>query len=131
MKNLVFFIVEDDALYTQLLVDFLERLNSELEEYSITYHTFYSLKEAKYELSRMPDFVLLDYLVENDNAQPETALPLIDFIKEIHANIELIVVSGFADEQDKIMLETHGIKTFVEKDKNTFIKLREIILNKL
>jgi len=131
MKNLQFFIVEDDAIYTQLLVDFLERLNSELEGYNIAYHTFYSLKEAKYELSQMPDFVLLDYLVENDNAQPETALPLIDFIKDIHAEIELIVVSGFADEQDKLMLVKHGVKTFVEKDKNTFTKLREIILNKI
>jgi response regulator of citrate/malate metabolism len=127
MKTLNFFIIEDDLLYTQLIVAFLETLDAEFEELSLKFETFYSLKEAKFELTQMPDIILMDYLVENDNALPETAMPLIDFLHDIHSEIEVIVISGNADMDIAERLAQLGVKNFIPKDKNTFTKLRSII----
>lgn len=115
-------------MYTQLHVNFLETIAKELDGYEISFQTFYSLKEAKYELSQMPDFIFLDYLIENDNAQPETAVPLVDFLNEIQSDINLIVISGNAKEKEVQELRTLGVTNYIEKDKDTFTKLKSIIL---
>jgi len=123
------FIIEDDPLFSLMLNEYLNKFEIQRDYINFEIHSFYSLKEAKYELSKSPDIIFLDYIIENDEAEKQTGLPLVDFLSDISVlnRITLIVVSGNATDTDVQALRKRGVRYIVNKDKNTFRKLEHIL----
>jgi len=129
-KEVNVFIIEDDFVFIEILVNLLDLVNSEIADKNITvtYKTFYSTKEASYELSQNPDIVLLDYFLMDDELKADTGTKLLDLIKEYNPNTDVVVISG--QESDKVRKELlqKGAKAYLAKDEDSLKKIKPLII---
>jgi len=129
-KEIKIFIVEDDLIFTSILIDILDRIAEEYKEKNIdvTYKAFYSAKEASFELRRNPDIVLLDYYIMDDSLQPLTANEFIANAISTEAKVDIIVISGQEDEKLIEEIKAKGIKTYLGKDPTSLTRLSPTIM---
>ncbi|MFN8254682.1 MAG: response regulator [Bacteroidales bacterium] len=134
MKEIKIFIIEDDFVFIEILTNLLDSIHEELanQNLSIRYKTFYSAREAGYELSDNPEIVLLDYFIMDDELNTETGTRLLKDIKKHDPTIDVIVISGQESDEVKEELLQKGATSYVSKDHDSLIKLgpllKEIIL---
>jgi len=128
-KEFKIFIVEDDFIFTNILIGILDELveNYNSKNIEISYKTYYSAKEAEYELQKKPDIVLLDYYIMDDTLQPLTAL---DFIKNVNSGetkTNIIVISGQEDQTLIQEIKAMGITAYLGKDPDSLSKLNSVL----
>ncbi len=123
------FIVEDDFIFTNILIGILDELveNYTDKNVEIVYKTFYSAKEAAYELQKKPDVVLLDYYIMDDSLKPLTAKEFIEGATTEERKIDIIVVSGQEDQELIEEIKNAGITAYLGKDPVSLSKLNDII----
>jgi CheY-like chemotaxis protein len=129
-KEINVFIIEDDFVFIEILVNLLDSVNSEIADKNIKvkYQTFYSTKEANYELSQNPDIVLLDYFLMDDELKADTGTKLLDVIKEFNPNTDVVVISGQQSEQVRNKLLQKGAKAYLAKDEDSLKKIKPLII---
>lgn len=115
------FLVDDDALYLRLLeIQFLEKANFEVL-------TFSSGEECLENLSQKPDLIVLDYMLSSINKEAMNGIKILDKIKELNPNIQVVILSA----QDKIEVAIdcmhHAAFDYVVKSETAFIRLQKII----
>ncbi|MCF6240082.1 MAG: hypothetical protein L3J74_01905 [Bacteroidales bacterium] len=88
-KKINIFIIEDDFVFIEILVNLLEELKADYQVKGIDLQiqTFYSTKEAGYELAQKPEIVLLDYFLMDDELQADTGDKILDVIREHYPQI--------------------------------------------
>jgi len=130
MKDIKIFIIEDDFLFINILVDIVESLNSDLinDNIKISYNTFYSAKEAEFEFKQKPDIILLDYFIIDDEHKADTGANLIKSIKEKELDIDIIIVSGQESEAVKKQLLNDGIYGYISKNHDDLKKIKQLII---
>jgi response regulator of citrate/malate metabolism len=119
------FIVEDDFIFTSILNDMVESIQKEFidRHVELLTKTFYSIKEARFELIKKPDIVFLDYYIMDDKLEPVTGDELLDEIKKIDRNIQVVMISG---QEDKSVIETlkqKGAAFYINKDPKSLQRL--------
>lgn len=131
IKEIKVFIIEDDFVFIEILVNLLESVNSEIshKNVKITYQTFYSTKEASYELSQNPDIVMLDYFLMDDELKADTGTKLLDVIKEYNPDIDVVVVSGQESESVRNELLKKGATNYLAKDEESLKKIKPLIIS--
>ncbi len=131
IKEIKIFIIEDDFVFIEILVNLLESVNSEIRDKNIkiNYQTFYSTKEASYELSQNPDIVMLDYFLIDDELKADTGTKLLDVIKEYNSDIDVVVVSGQESEQVREELLQKGATHYLAKDMESLNKINPLIIS--
>ena len=131
IKEIKVFIIEDDFVFIEILVNLLESVNSEIshKNVKITYQTFYSTKEASYELSQNPDIVMLDYFLMDDELKADTGTKLLDVIKEYNPDIDVVVVSGQESESVRDELLQKGATYYLGKDEESLRKIKPLIIS--
>jgi len=124
------FIIEDDFVFIQILANLLDSINEELadKKVKIVYNTFYSTKEAGFELSCNPNIVLLDYFIVDDELNEDTGTKLLRDIKEHDESIDVIVVSGQESEDVKKDLLQKGATAYISKDEDSLSTLKPILM---
>jgi len=129
-KEVNVFIIEDDFVFIEILVNLLDSVNSEIADKNIKlkYQTFYSTKEANYELSQNPDIVLLDYFLMDDELKADTGTKLLDVIKEFNPNTDVVVISGQESDQVRNELLQKGAKAYLAKDEDSLKKIKPLII---
>lgn len=129
-KEVNIFIIEDDFVFIEILVNLLDAVNSEISNKNIkvSYQTFYSTKEASYELSQNPDIVLLDYFLMDDELKADTGTKLVDIIKEYSPNTAVVVISGQESEDVRNELLQKGAKAYLGKDEESIKKIKPLII---
>ena len=130
MTDIKVFIIEDDFVFIDILVNIIESLNSELksENINITYNTFYSSKEAEFELSQNPDIVLLDYFIIDDEHQADTGTKIIKQIKEKGLDIDVVIVSGQESAKVKEQLLSEGAYGYISKNEESLNNLKPLLV---
>ena len=130
LQEIEVFIIEDDFVFIEILANLLDTLNDELAERNckIVYHTFYSAKEANFELSKNPDIVLLDYFIMDDELNTDTGTKLLKDIKEHDPTIDVVVVSGQESELVKEELLEKGATAYISKDQESLSTLKPLLL---
>jgi len=128
-KKIKIFVVEDDIIFTNILINILDEITESFKKQNIDiiYRTFYSAKEASFELSKNPDIVMLDYYIMDDSLEPLTAN---DFIKDAissEAKVDIIVISGQEDQNLIDEIKSKGIKAYLGKDPTSLQKLETIL----
>ncbi len=128
-KEVEIFIVEDDFIFTNILVEYLDILSKKYTKKNITikYKTFYSTKETLYELKSKPDIVLLDYYILNDSHETETCESLLETIKSEAPFVDVIIISGKLTPIVSTKLIGLGAKTCIKKDTKNLLKLPGIL----
>ncbi len=129
-KKIEVFIIEDDFVFIEILANLLDTINEELSEKKlrINYQTFYSAKEAGYELSSEPDIVLLDYYIMDDELNTDTGTKLLHDIKEHDPSVDVVVVSGQESDAVKEELLKEGATAYISKDKDSLSTLKPLLM---
>ena len=132
MKNTIqirVFIVEDDFIFTNILNDMVESVQEEYSDRHVELitETFYSLKEARFELSKKPDIVFLDYYIMDDTLEPVTGEKLLDEIRKIDKNIQVVMVSGQEDKEVIEKLKRKGAAFYINKDPKSLQRIMPVM----
>jgi DNA-binding NarL/FixJ family response regulator len=130
VKEIIVFIVEDDFIFIEILAGMLDSLNEELlpRNIKISYKTFYSDKEAEFELRQNPDIILLDYFIVDDELNADTALKFLHDIREHDSSIDVIVVSGQESTDVKKDLLDTGATAYISKDQESLMTLKPLLM---
>jgi DNA-binding NarL/FixJ family response regulator len=131
LKEIKVFIIEDDFIFIEILAGILDTINEEIasKNTKICYQTFYSNKEAGFELRCNPHIILLDYFIMDDELNEDTGTQLLHDIKEHDPTIDVIVVSGQENPEVKKELLEKGATAYISKDENSLNTLKPLLLD--
>jgi DNA-binding NtrC family response regulator len=120
-KKIKLFLVDDDVVYLKALeIQFLENADFDVE-------TFATGELCIANLSKKPDIIILDYLLDGIEKNAMNGLETLTKIKEFDANIPVIMLSC----QDKIEVAVscmrHKAFDYVVKSETAFIRLKKLI----
>lgn len=115
------FLVDDDAVFLKSLeIQFLDHADFEIE-------TFPTGELCIASLSQKPDVIILDFHLDGIDKSAINGLETLDKIKEIDAEIPVIMLSS----QDKIDVAVqcihHDAFDYVVKSETAFVRLQKII----
>ncbi len=129
LTKIIIFIVEDDFIFTNIMTDLLDQLRLKYlnENIEIISKSYYSLKEARYELSEKPDIVLLDYYIIDDELTPVTGDTLLEEIVKQDTNTKVIIVSGQEDQKTAEDLKKKGAAFYIDKSPEDLQRLLPIL----
>ena len=129
IMNIEIFIIEDDFVFARVLSEKLDDVKQQFQKegVTITCHTFYSAREASYELDKKPDIILLDYFIMNDDLEPETATEFLKTIKKYDPRLDVLIVSGQESPAISRELLAHGASAYISKDPEEILHLSQKI----
>jgi two-component system OmpR family response regulator len=121
IKEIKLFLVDDDAL-------FLKSLEIEFTQHSdFTVETFSSGEKCLENMSKRPDFIILDYHMDSVDKNAMNGIETLDKIKAINPDIPVVMLSS----QDKIDVAVrcmhHLAFDYVVKSETAFIRLKNTI----
>jgi two-component system, OmpR family, response regulator len=120
-KKITLFLVDDDVVFLKSLeIEFLEHGEFNIE-------TFISGELCIASMSKKPDIVILDYLLDGTNKNAMNGISTLDQLLAINANLPVIMLSA----QDKIEVAVdcmhHKAVDYVVKSETAFMRLQKII----
>ena len=120
-KKVKLFLVDDDVVFLKSLeIEFLESGDFEIE-------TFVSGELCIKNLSRRPDVIILDYLLDGVDKDCMNGIETLDKITAIDPDIPVVILSA----QDKIEVAVdcmhHKAFDYVVKSETAFMRLQKII----
>jgi DNA-binding NarL/FixJ family response regulator len=115
------FLVDDDALFLKALeIEFKQHSNFIIETFSTGELCIQKLHES-------PDFIILDYHLDDIQKSAMNGIQTLDEIKKSKPNIPVIMLSA----QDRIEVAVdcmhHKASDYVIKSETSFIRLQKII----
>lgn len=115
------FLVDDDAVYLRMLeIQFLEHGDFDIESYT-------SGEQCLENLSKKPDLIVLDYLLDGVDRDAMNGIKILDRIKQFNPEIPVVILSA----QDKIDVAIncmhHAAFDYVVKSETAFMRLQKII----
>ena len=124
------FVIEDDPIFTAILTGLLDQVaeHFDAQAVQISCRSFYSAREARYELHQNPEIILLDYYLMDDMLQPETGLQIVKDIKNFAPELDLIIVSGQSDPQLVKKLLEMGVTDYISKEPEAMEKLEKLLV---
>ncbi|MBZ0247914.1 MAG: response regulator [Cyclobacteriaceae bacterium] len=121
VNKIKLFLVDDDAVFLKSLeIEFLQHADFDIE-------TFATGEQCIENLTRNPDIVILDYMLNGIVENAMHGIETLDKIKKYDAHIPVIMLSS----QDKIDVAIdcmhHKAFDYVVKSETAFIRLQKII----
>lgn len=115
------FIIDDDPMFSIMLSDFLE----EKGQFDVT--VFGTGEAAMKEMYDIPAFVILDYSLNSFEAEAMNGLQILERIKKIDSNIQVIMLS--AQEKYGVASESimKGANYYIIKDTSSFSEISRIL----
>jgi two-component system, OmpR family, response regulator len=115
------FIVDDDAMLTEAIKDWLTR--------KVPHHvsTFYTGEECLKHLYEKPDVIVLDYYLNSVSKDAANGIEILRAIKKYDPAIHVIILSG--QEHYGVAAQTiqKGAENYITKDENAFEKIASLI----
>jgi DNA-binding NarL/FixJ family response regulator len=115
------FIVDDDAMLTEALEDYLTR------KIAHKVQSFHTGEECLQHLSEAPDVIILDYYLNTVQKDAASGLEILNTIKKHYPAMHIIMLSS--QEHYGIALQTlrKGAEQYVIKDEKAFEKIASLI----
>jgi two-component system, OmpR family, response regulator len=115
------FIVDDDAMLTDALTDFLTRKTKHY------IHVFSTGEECLNHLTEKPDVIILDYYLNTVRKDAANGMEILQVIKKHYPELHVIMLSN--QERYALALQTiqKGAEQYVIKDEEAFGKIASII----
>ena len=115
------YIVEDNHLYLK----YLENYFSNQKGYDVT--SFSSGEECLAHIHQKPDYVILDYFLNEENPQAINGGEVFNEIINQCPKTKVIVVSAQQNGELVLKLVREGLRDYVIKDENTLTEIENII----
>ena len=115
-KNPLIFVVEDNSIYSNLVVSYLKT-----SKFTNVEH-FSTGEEALANMHKNPDIVIQDYLLDGI-----TGIEVLIKAKKIHPHVEFIFLSGNDNIDIAINSMKYGANNYIVKDQQALPKLVEKI----
>lgn len=120
-NKILIFLVDDDVVYLKALeIEFLEHADFNIE-------TFTTGEQCINDLSKNPDLIILDYLLDGTDKNAINGIDTLNKIKNINSSIPVVMLSC----QDKIEVAVdcmrQGAFDYVVKSETAFVHIQKII----
>jgi two-component system, OmpR family, response regulator len=124
-KPYVIFLVEDDQVFAKTLELHLK----EHLKFKFDIFTFPNGEDCLANLEMKPSIVILDYFLNSQNPKAQNGLEILQKIKKLDPEIEVIMLSV----QDKIQVAVnsmiHGAYNYLTKNEVAFFRVENTIVN--
>lgn len=121
-KDVKIFIVDDDAMYRQVLEHQLKKY----PEYKIS--SFKSGEDCfKYVRTINPDIVILDYRLNDSNHKAMNGLEILKRLKRINPQISVLMLSGQESFEVAANSVKYGAFDYVVKNESAFVRIQHLI----
>lgn len=115
------FLVDDDAVFLKLLeIELLQHA-----DFAVT--TFSTGELCLEQLSQNPDVIILDYHLDGIDKNAMNGLETLDKIKEINADIPVVMLSSQDSIDVAINCMHHRALDYVVKSETAFLRLQKVI----
>ena len=120
-KPKTIFIVDDDALVTETLRDYLTR------KIPHTIRVFKTGEDCLNHLPENPDIIILDYYLNSVNKDAADGLEIMQTIKRYYPNTRIIMLSSQERYSKAMELIQKGAEQYVVKDLEAFEKIASMV----
>lgn len=119
-RDIKIYAVDDDIYYRNLILANLKKLGfSDVKAYTKGEDCILDIKNDK------PDVILLDYVLKEGMNGDE----ILKIIKNIHSDIEVIILSGLEDIDIATSVINYGASDYVVKNKLSFFNIGNTLKN--
>ena len=115
------FIVDDDPMTSEALLDYLTRTVSH------RVRLFDTGEECLKHLSEAPDVIILDYFLNSVKKEAADGMKILKLIKKVYPQVHIIMLSS--QERYAVAMQTiqQGAEQYVIKDNDAFEKIASMI----
>lgn len=115
------FIVDDDAMLTEALQDYLTR------KIAHQVRSFQTGEECLKHLSEFPDIIILDYFLNSVQKDAANGMEILQTIKKHYPKMHVIMLSS--QERYAVAMQTiqKGAEQYVIKDEDAFEKIASMV----
>lgn len=121
MSKRKLFIVEDDPMFAEMLIDFMKSK----PQWEVAY--FPSGEECVSEAYQDPDVVIIDYHLDGLKAEGMNGLETMKKLKKIAPSAHCIFLSGQQKYGVALQTISQGAENYVFKDENAFNEIGKIL----
>ena len=126
-KPLKIFVVDDDEYYNNLLQTYLLKIGVEVKRH-IEPQGYLSGGECLAHIKDNPDFVILDFYLDENNDITLTGYDVLEKIKKYSTHIKVIVISQMHEwENFKDEFRRFGASDFLKKDDDLYENLKKLL----
>jgi DNA-binding NtrC family response regulator len=122
MKKATLFIVDDDALLTEMLTDYLK---DAFPHFAI--RSFSTGEECLKHLDESPDIVVLDYYLNSREKEAANGIDILKEIKSLSRSLPVIMLSSQKNYSVAAHSIEYGAIHYVTKGQKAFGEVRKII----
>ena len=121
MSKRKLFLVEDDPMFAEMLMDFLKSR----PQWEVIY--FPTGEDCLKEAYQDPDVVIIDYHLDSIKSNGMNGIDTMIQIKKVSPGAHCIFLSG--QEKYGVALQTisHGAENYIFKDENAFVEIVKIL----
>jgi len=122
MKKIKLFIVDDDVLLTEMLVDYLQ---DAFPYFNI--RSFATGEECLQHLDESPDIVVLDYYLNSREKEAANGIDILKEIKNLDKSLPVVMLSSQKNFSVAAQSIQYGAVHYVVKGQKAFGEVRQII----
>ncbi len=121
MSKRKLFLVEDDPMFAEMLMDFLKSR----PQWAVIY--FPTGEDCLKEAYQDPDVVIIDYHLDSLKSNGMNGIDTMVQIKKVSPGAHCIFLSG--QEKYGVALQTisHGAENYIFKDENAFVEIGKVL----
>ncbi|MBL6447298.1 response regulator [Fulvivirga sp. 29W222] len=121
------FIVDDDEYFNNILQSYINKIGTEINQLMET-QGFLNGSDCLKAIKKDPDYVILDFYLDENNDITLTGYDVLEKIKKYNADIKVIVISQMHEwENFKEEFKHFGASDFLKKDDNLYDNLKEMM----
>jgi two-component system OmpR family response regulator len=123
-KEMKVFLVDDDLMYLTAMEYYLS-----MEMPSLKVKTFQTGESSLMEMEQHPDFVILDYYLDSQDASAEDGINILRKIKNLYPDTKVIMLS--CQDEIKVAMDCikNGAYDYVSKGQTAFVRIKNILMN--
>lgn len=126
-EPLTVFIVDDDEYFNNILQSYVRKIGQEIHQ-PMEASGFLNGSDCLKEIKKDPDYVILDFYLDENNDITLTGYDVLEKIKKYNPDIKVIVISQMHEwENFKEEFRRFGASDFLKKDDDLYDNLKEMM----
>lgn len=123
------FVVDDDEYFNNIIRSYIRKIGDELN-LEIETFSFLNGSDCMKKITLNPDFVILDFYLDENNDITLTGYDVLEKIKKHNADIKVVIISQMHEwENFEEEFRQFGASGFLKKDDELYNNLKKLIEN--
>lgn len=126
-KKLRFFVVDDDEYFNNIVKSYIRKIGEEIN-IQVETSCFLNGNDCIRKITTNPDFVILDFYLDENNDITLTGYDVLEKIKKYNPDIRVIIISQMHEwENFEEEFMRFGASGFLKKDDELYDNLKKMI----